>query len=166
MVIRVVVGALADQAVDAVLRPIRSDLAPVTPASRDVGLRAGAAVEARLASTGHVPVGGAVLTPGGDLSASFVIHAVVMAADEPQSRQSVERALRNGLARAADWELGSLAMPPMGLGAGSMDPEEEARGLVEVLSEHVRAGVPPLEIVLVVTSDYERELLERLLDAD
>lgn len=159
-------GALADQAVDAVLRPIRSDLAPVTPASRDVGLRAGATVEERLASTGQVPVGGAVLTPGGDLTASFVIHAVVMGADEPQSRQSVERALRNGLARAADWGLDSLAMPPMGLGAGSMDPEEEARGLVGVLSEHIGGGAPPLEIVVVVTSDYERELLERLFAAD
>lgn len=157
-------GTLADQAVDAVLRPIRSDLAPVTPASRDVGLRAGAAVEERLASTGHVPVGGAVLTPAGDLTASFVIHAVVMGADEPQSRQSVERALRNGLARAADWEIDSLAMPPLGLGAGSMDPEEGARGFAEVLSEHVRAGGPPREIVVVVTSDYERELLGRLLD--
>lgn len=164
--IRVVVGALAEQAVDVVLRPIRSDLAPVTPASRDVGRRAGSAVEERLASTGHVPVGGAVLTPGGDLTASFLIHAVVMGADEPQSRQSVERALRNGLARAADWGLDSLAMPPIGLGAGSMDPEEEARGLVGLLTEHVRAGVPPLEIVVVVTSDYERELLERMFGAD
>ncbi|MCA1789129.1 MAG: macro domain-containing protein, partial [Thioalkalivibrio sp.] len=101
--IATVLGALAQQEVDAVLRPIRSDLDPVSSAAREVGVRVGPDVNARLRAGGHLPVGGAVLTPGGGMAAAFVIHAVVMSADEPQSQQSVERALRNGLARATDW---------------------------------------------------------------
>lgn len=161
--IRVVLGTLADQGTDAVLRPIRADLEPVTAAARDVGLRAGEAVDERLRAGGQVPVGGAVLTPGGGLPATFVIHAVVMSAEEPQSRASVERALRNGLARAADWDLASLAVPALGLGAGNLDPEEAAAGLVTTLREHDRSGRMPTEVVLVAVSEFERELLERLL---
>lgn len=161
--IRVVLGVLADQETDAVLRPIRSDLEPVTPAAREVGRRAGPGVEERLRSTGQIPVGGAVLTPGGDLPAMFLIHAVVMAPEEPQSRGSVERALRNGLARATDWEVTSLAVPPLGLGAGTMDPEPAARAFVEVLRAHLSDGRQPSEITVVATSEFERDLFEGLL---
>ena len=161
--IRVVLGALADQASDAVLRPVRSDLEPVSAAARDVGLRAGEEVDERLRAGGQVPVGGAVLTPGGALPAGFVIHVVVMSPDEPQSRASVDRALRNGLARAADWGLASLALPVLGLGAGNLDPEDAAVGLLTVLHEHDRSGRPPTELVLVAVSAFEKDLLERLI---
>lgn len=161
--IRVVHGVLADQAVDAVLRPIRGDLEPATSAARDLGARAGEEVEARLRTNGQIPVGGAILTPAGRLPASFLIHAVVLSADEPQTRASVERALRNGLARAGDWGVDSLALPVLGLGAGNMDPEAAAGAFVEVLHEHVASGVPPRDLVVVTASEYEQELLERML---
>ena len=163
--IRVVLGALADQASDAVLRPVRSDLEPVSAAARDVGLRAGEDVDERLRAGGQVPVGGAVLTPGGALAAGFVIHVVVMSSEEPQSRASVDKALRNGLARAGDWGLGSLALPALGLGAGSLDPEEAAVGLLRVLREHEGSGAPPTELILVAVTEFEKDLLERLIEA-
>jgi len=161
--IRVVHGALADQGVDVVLRPIRADLEPATGAARDVGQRAGEEMETRLRANGQIPIGGAVLTPGGALPAGFVIHAVVLSAEEPQTRASVERALRNGLARAADWGLSSMALPALGLGAGSMEPEAAARSFLQVLREHVASGTPPADLVVVATSEFERELLERML---
>lgn len=161
--IRVVHGVLADQEVDAVLRPIRGDLEPATSAARDVGQRAGEDVESRLRANGQIPVGGAVLTPGGQLPASFLIHAVVLSADEPLTRASVERALRNGLARAGDWGVGSLALPVLGLGAGNMDPEAAAGAFVEVLRDHLASGASPGEVVIVAASAFERELLERML---
>lgn len=161
--IEIVQGELAEQDTDAVLRPIRSDLAPVTTAARDVGKRAGATVEDRLEATGRVPVGGAVLTPGGGLVASFVIHAVVMSTDEPQSRATVERALGNGLARARDWGVTSLSLPAFGLGAGNMDPEESARAFLDVLRGHIDTGDPPQELRVVATNEFERDLLTRML---
>ncbi len=161
--IRVAHGALAEQEVEGLLRPIRADLDPATAAARDVGLRAGPAVAERLASVGPLPVGGAVLTPGGGLPARFVVHVVTASADEPQTAAAVHRALRNGLARAADWELASLALPVLGLGAGIMEPEEAVRAFLDVLEEHVAEGRPPTELAIVPASDYERELLERML---
>jgi O-acetyl-ADP-ribose deacetylase len=162
--IRVVRGELRDQRVDGLMRPVRSDLAPVSGPSRDVVLDAGQELQERLGRMGRLPVGGAVLTPAGLLQAAFLIHAVVMSEDEPQSSMSVQRAVRNGLRRAADWGLGSLALPPFGLAVGAADPEVAARVLVEILFNHLDEGLAPLDLSIVVSSDFESELFGRLVE--
>lgn len=156
--IRVVVGGLTDQGCEAVMRPVRSDLAPMTPASRDVGAMAGEAVRERLEKTGPVPIGGAIITPAGDLEASYLIHVVI--ADEIQApdTMAVQNAVRNGLRRAADWEIPSLALPPIGLGVGSMGAEDAARVLVELIGAHLDEGNAPREITIVVGNEYEQSV--------
>ena len=161
--IRVVVGELATQSVDGLVRPVRSDLAPVSAASRDIAAAAGAELEERLARLGALPIGGAVLTPAGDLAAGYLIHVVVMSEEEPQTSLSVQKALRNGLRRAADWGLGSIALPPLGLSVGMIEPEESARALVEILFDHLEEGVAPLDLTIVVGSAYEARLFDGLV---
>ena len=162
--IHVVVGQLRDQQVDGLMRPVRSDLAPVSGASRDVVLDAGEDLQERLGRMGILPVGGAVLTPAGTLPAAFLIHAVVMSEDEPQSSMTVQHALRNALRRAADWGLGSVALPPFGMAVGTADPEVAARAVVEILFNHLDEGVAPLDLTIVVSSEYESQLFVRLVD--
>lgn len=162
--IRVVRGQLCDQRVDGLMRPVRSDLAPVSGPSRDVVLDAGEELQQRLGRMGLLPVGGAVLTPAGSLPAPFLIHAVVMSEDEPQTGLSVQRALRNGLRRASDWGLGSLALPPFGMAVGTADPEVAARTLVEILFNHLDEGLAPLDLTIVVSSDFESHLFGRLIE--
>jgi O-acetyl-ADP-ribose deacetylase (regulator of RNase III) len=163
-VIRVVVGELAAQTAEGLLRPVRTDMAPVSAASRDIARAAGEQLEERLARLGTLPLGGAVLTPGGNLAAGFLIHVVVMSEEEPQTSITVQRALRNGLRRATDWGLASLAMPPLGLGVGTTDPEGAARALVEILFNHLDEGARPLDLSIVVGSKYESELFEALIE--
>jgi O-acetyl-ADP-ribose deacetylase (regulator of RNase III) len=162
--IQVVLGVLAEQRVDGLMRPARSDLAPVSTVSRDLVVAAGEELQQRIERMGVLPVGGAVLTPAGLLSAGFLIHAVVMSEEEPQTSLSVQRALRNGLRRAADWELASLALPPFGLATGAGDPEDAARALVENLFNHLDEGVAPLDLRIVVSSQFESDLFGRLVD--
>ena len=162
--IRIVVGELSDQRVDGLMRPVRSDLAPVSAASRDLVLDAGEELRERLERVGMLPVGGAVLTPAGRLAAPFIIHAVVMSQDEPQTSMSVQRALRNGLRRASDWGLDTLALPPFGLAAGTADPEVSARVLVEILFNHLDEGAAPLDLTIVVSTDFEADLFGRLVE--
>jgi len=163
-VIRVVLGELADQAVDGLVRPVRSDLAPVSAVSRDVAHAAGSELEDRLDRLGVLPIGGAVLTPAGALPAGFLIHAVVMSEEEPQTSHGVQRALRNGLRRATDWGLESLALPPLGIATGTVEPEEAARALVDILFNHLDEGLPPLDLTVVVSSEYEADLFGRLVE--
>jgi O-acetyl-ADP-ribose deacetylase (regulator of RNase III) len=162
-VIDIVVGALAAQAQEGVLRPIRSDSAPLTGEARDVLARAGPAVVERLDQLGSLPVGGAFVTPGGALASSFIIHVVTASEDESETAATVQRALRNGLRRAAEWGMESLALPPLGLGVGRLDAEEAAAVMVEVLVNHLDEGEPPLALTIVVTTEYEADLFRRLV---
>lgn len=157
-------GELADAEVEGVVRPVRADLSPVNVTSRDLVVRAGSAVEEHLTRLGSLPLGGAVITPAGDLACDFLIHVVVMSEDEPQTSHTLQRALQNGLRRASDWGLGSLALPPLGIGVGTIEPEAGARALAEILFNHLDEGAAPLAITILVTSDYELGLFERLVE--
>lgn len=162
--IRVVVGDLAGtEGVEAVVRPVRSDGEAVSAAGRRVELAAGPGVAQRLQALGELPVGGAVITPGGGLPASFLIHAVVQSAEEAVSRLGVQRALVNAVRRAQDWGVTSLAVPPIGTGAGNLDVEEAAEILVEVLQDHLRDGADPRELTIVVEGAYEEDVYARAL---
>jgi O-acetyl-ADP-ribose deacetylase (regulator of RNase III) len=163
-VIHVVVGDMVTLEVHGLVRPVRSDLAPIDAASRDLIAAAGPELQERLERVGILPVGGAVLTASGGLAADYLIHIVVMSEEEPQTSLSIQRALRNGLRRAADWELESLAVPALGLGAGNIEPEAPARALVEVLFDHLDEGLPPLELTIVVESEFESQLFDRLVE--
>jgi O-acetyl-ADP-ribose deacetylase len=163
-VIRITTVPLAELEVSVVLRPIRSDLAPVTAASRDVSEAMGAGPAEMLGRLGTLPLGGAVLTPAGELRADYVVHVVVMSEDEPQTAATVDKALRNGLARAADLGLESIALPPLGMGVGMTEPELPAGALLKILVEHLESDLPPDEVILAVTSDFEADLFAGLID--
>ncbi len=160
--IQVRTGVLSEQGREGILRPIRSDLAPLTQAARDVVTAAGPSVTKRLEQLGSLPPGSAVITPAGDLPASFIIHIVTASEEEPETPLSVQRALRNGLRRAADWALTSLAMPPLGAGAGHLDAEAAARAQLQILVDHLDEGLPPLDLTIVVSGGYEAEVFDRL----
>jgi O-acetyl-ADP-ribose deacetylase (regulator of RNase III) len=162
--ITVIIGELAAQDREGVLLPIRSDLAPLTAGARDVLREAGPKVEERLRQMGSLPIGGAVMTPAGALGASFLIHVVTASEEEGETALSVQRALKNGLRRAVEWELGSLALPPLGTGVGHMDIEESARAMVEILVNHLDEGHAPLDLVIVVASEYEASVFRTLAE--
>jgi len=147
------------------VRPIRSDSAPLTAEARDVLVGAGPTVVERLDQMGLLPVGGAFVTPGGALGASFIIHVVTASEEEPETAVTVQRALRNGLRRAAEWGMESLALPPLGLGVGLLEAEDAARAMVEILINHLDEGQPPMLLTIVVTNQYEAEVFQRLVDS-
>jgi hypothetical protein len=57
----------------------------------------------------------------------------------------------------------SVAMPPLGIGAGLTEPEVGASDLLGVLRAHLARGEPPLDIVIVVSSSYEADLFLGLI---
>lgn len=163
--IDVVRGRLVEVRAEAILRPVGSDLQAVTVAGREVDLQAGESVRQRLAALGEVPVGGAVVTPGGGLEVPFLIHAVIQSRDEPPSEAVVRLALTNGLRRAAEWEVRSLALPPLGTGVGQMEAEGAARAMLVLLQEHMAATGFPGSVTVVAPGPYEEEVFRAVLGA-
>jgi O-acetyl-ADP-ribose deacetylase len=159
-VIRVVQGDIASTTVEAVLRPVSAEWNAVTPAMRRLELAAGATVEAQCRAVGELPVGSAVITSAGELSARFMIHVVVRSVDEQVTEHGVRRGLQNGLRRLAEWGIREVAMPPLGTGAGNLDADESAALIIPILREQLLAGGPPSEFHIYVDSDYDREVFD------
>lgn len=122
-----------------------------------VGVAAGEGVLERLRAFGEVPVGGALVTPGGGLSTPFLIHLIVRSHEEPISEERLGRALLNGLRQAAQWELATVVLSPLGTGAGNLDAETSARVLSRVVRAHAEASRFPQEVLVAVASAYEEE---------
>lgn len=159
--IRIVEADVATFQADALVRSVGTDLEACTPMCARVGREAGEELLERVRRGGEVPVGGAILTPGGRLPSSYLLHLVLRSEEEPVSEQSVARALRNGLRQAAEWQVERLAVPPLGTGAGNLDAEISARVMCRVLSEHRQRSEFPKEVVIVVTNAYEAEAFAR-----
>jgi O-acetyl-ADP-ribose deacetylase (regulator of RNase III) len=161
--IRIVIGDPEDQTTEAVLRPVTSTFAGTSAPSRRLEDRAGDAVTLRLHQMGDVPAGAALITPAGDLPFSFLIHAVVRSEEEPLSQPIVRKALLNGLRRAHEWDVRSLTLLPLGVGAGNLDAEAAAQLTADVLGEHLPTVDTLEEIVIAVDSDYLAEAFRSCL---
>ena len=158
--IHVVRGELGQSAARALLRPVTAEWAAPTPAMRRLELAAGPAVEEMCVRMGELPVGSAVVTPAGDLGAELLINVVVRSATEPVSARGVALALRNGLRRAVEWSVDTVALPPLGTGAGNLDPEDVAALMVPIFAEHLRHAPHPSSVEVWVESDYEQAAFE------
>lgn len=116
----------------------------------------------QLATAEPLPVGSAVVTSGGDLTAKLLVLAVVQDETEPASTRSVRRALLSALQRASAWEIERVAVPPFGLGAGNLDVDTSAEVMVRTIMEHGRAGARhPASVLLVAEHDDEADALRR-----
>ena len=136
--IRIIQGELADTAAEAVLRPVSADWAAPTPAMRRLEIVMGDAPTKQCRALGELPVGSAVITPAGDLSAQFMIHVVVRSYNEQVTQAGVRRGLQNGLRRAEEWGIRRIAMPPLGTGAGNLDPDDAASIMIPILADQIR----------------------------
>ena len=81
--------------VECILRSVGSTLEPLTAIGRKVGAAAGEGMIERIEQLGDLPVGGAVITPAGDLSASFIVHVALQSHEEAVSVAGVRKALLN-----------------------------------------------------------------------
>ncbi len=162
--IRVVVDDLAFLAAEAVVRPATTRLDPTTPAVGRLEVVGGSQFAGHLRLHKDLPVGAAVVTAGGgDLSAEFVIHAVIQSDNEPVTRDGVARAWRSTLQQAREWEFSSLTVPPIGIGAGNLSIEDAADIMVPILKQHLGTEAFPADVAIVVERPEDRDTFEAAL---
>lgn len=159
--IGVVMGDIAEVAATAIMHPVSAEWDPVTPAMRRLELAAGDVMTQQCAKIGELPVGSAVITSAGAVKAEFMVHVIVRSAVEAVTESGVQRGLQNGLRRCLEWGIESIAVPPIGTGAGNLDPEEVAQLMVPILLEHMRAAPYPAQVYLVAETEYERDAFQQ-----
>jgi O-acetyl-ADP-ribose deacetylase (regulator of RNase III) len=160
-VIQVIVDNLALTPADAVVRPADETLGPVTAAISRLDEQAGPRFAEQRRLVSPLKAGAAVVTGSGDLAAPFVLHVVIRDPDSRVGRDVVRRALVSAWQRATDWELGTIAAPLVGAGAGELSVEEAATLLAETFPPG--PGGCPSELHIVVDQDADRELVEAIV---
>lgn len=142
-------------AADAIVRPVATDFSAVTPAMRRFEQAAGAAVAEQCRVLGEVPLGSAVITAGGELETELIVHVAVRSATENPTRAVVRQGFLNALRRVTEWGAGTIAVAPLGTGAGNLDAETAADIMIAVLADHL--GSARLERVILVVDDAYQE---------
>ena len=161
--IEVVVDDLAFLAVDAVIRPSNEHLDPVTPAMSRLDSQAGEQFAAQRRVQMPLDIGAAVVTGAGDLAAKFVVHAVIQTQAAAASRDAIRRALLSAWQRASDWELGTIATPLVGTGAGQLTLEEATVILADTLHEHRAHAQFPSHVQIVLEHETERSAVQAVV---
>ena len=159
--IQVVVDDLARIQADAVLRPADENLSPLTEAISRLDQEAGARFAEQRRLSAPLKAGAAVVTGSGDLPAPFVLHAIIRDPEVGTGREVIRRALQSAWERASDWELGVIATPLVGTGAGQLSLEEAAKLLADTFPE--KSSGCPFELRIVVERDADRELVEAIV---
>jgi O-acetyl-ADP-ribose deacetylase (regulator of RNase III) len=160
-------GDITDREVDAIVNPANSALTMTTGVAAAIKRKGGVIIEEEAIRLGPVDVGEAILTPGGNLIATHVVHAVVMGPDLKTDASVVGRATRAVLAIADKHRLSSIALPAFGTGLGHLAPDAAADAMLEVVVAHLKSGKTSVKRVLFVLYQDEAfraftETLKRL----
>jgi O-acetyl-ADP-ribose deacetylase len=139
-------GDICDLEVDAIVNPANLSLWMSTGVSGAIKRAGGDAIEFAAVRQAPVPLGEAIVTPGGSLAAKAVIHAVSLDRDRRTSGAVIEAAVRSAMARAREIGATSVAFPALGTGVGGFPLDEAARITVETVREEL-ALAPVIEHV-------------------
>jgi O-acetyl-ADP-ribose deacetylase (regulator of RNase III) len=160
-------GDITDRDVDAIVNAANTALTMTTGVAAAIKRKGGVLIEEEAVRQGPIEVGEAVLTPGGNLAATHVIHAVAMGADLKTDPETITRTTRAVLALADKHRLTSLALPALGTGVGHVAPSAAADAMLQPIVAHLKSAKTALKRVVFVLYQDETfraftETLKRL----
>ena len=143
-------GDITDAQVDAVVNAANSTLLMGAGVAGALKRKGGVIIEEEARSQGPIEVGEAVLTTGGNLICTHVIHAAVMGPDLKTDPEIIARSTKAILVLADKQRLSSVALPALGTGVGHVPPPDSAEAMLGTLVEHLKTGKSTLKRVVFV----------------
>jgi len=143
-------GDITDWEVDAIINAANSTLSMSTGVASTIKRKGGVIIEEEAMRQGPVEVGEAVLTTGGNLAATHVIHAAVMGPDFKTDGEQITATTRAVLALAAKHRITSLALPALGTGVGHVAPGVCANAMLNAVVSHLKGSPTGLKRVVFV----------------
>ncbi|MCX8170936.1 MAG: macro domain-containing protein [Candidatus Bathyarchaeota archaeon] len=121
-----------------------------------------------VAKNGPVPVGGAVITGGGNLKAKYVIHAVGPVYGEGDEERKLREATLNSLKIAEQHNISSIAFPAISTGAFGLPKRVCAETMIPAALSYVKSGTRIKRVIFCLYDEETlrifRETLEKLKD--
>ena len=143
-------GDITDWDVDAIVNAANSTLAMGAGVAGAIKRKGGLIIEEEAVRQGPVEVGDAVLTPGGNLAATHVIHAAVMGPDLVTDAEKISKSTRSVLTLADKHRLTSVALPAFGTGVGHIAPAVSAEAMLGAVASHLKTAKTTIKRVVFV----------------
>jgi O-acetyl-ADP-ribose deacetylase (regulator of RNase III) len=157
-------GDLTELAVDAVVNAANSALQLGGGVAGAIRTKGGPTIQEECDRIGPIRVGEAVITGGGRLKASYVIHAVGPMQGEGNEDEKLKNATLNSLERATEKGIRSIAFPAISTGIFGFPKDKCARIMLETISEFLANRETSLEdVILCLWSAEDLELFEKTL---
>jgi O-acetyl-ADP-ribose deacetylase (regulator of RNase III) len=143
-------GDITDWDVDAIVNAANSTLAMGAGVAGAIKRKGGLIIEEEAVRQGPVEIGDAVLTPGGNLAATHVIHAAVMGPDLVTDAEKISKSTRSVLTLADKHRLTSVALPAFGTGVGHIAPAVSAEAMLGAVLSHLKSAKTTVKRVVFV----------------
>jgi O-acetyl-ADP-ribose deacetylase (regulator of RNase III) len=155
-------GDITDWDVDAIVNAANSTLTMGAGVAAAIKRKGGVLIEEEAVRQGPIEVGEAVLTPGGNLAATHVIHAVAMGPDLKTNPDTIARTTRAVMVLADKHRLTSIALPALGTGVGHVAPAAAAEAMLTAVVTHLKSAKTTIKRVVFVL--YQDEALRAFTD--
>jgi O-acetyl-ADP-ribose deacetylase (regulator of RNase III) len=161
--LELVEGDITGIEVEAIVNPANERLqlgAGVAGAIRDKG---GPSIQEECDRIGGTPVGTAVMTGAGHLSARRIIHAVGPVFGEGDEDKKLASAVRAALALADRRGLRSIAMPAISTGVFGFPMERAARVMLVEIQRYLQGGTKLERVVVCLRGEEAFKVFRREL---
>jgi len=143
-------GEIAELEVDALVVAANESLFMTAGAAASLKRHGGDDIERAAIEQGPVAPGRAVVTPGGELAAPYVIHAVAVGHDRVARPDVLAEAIRAAIAFAEPLQLRRIAIALLGVEHGAFTPADAAAVLVRTLRSELSRS--PIESIVLATA--------------
>lgn len=151
-VLRLVRGDVTELDVDAFVFYAQPDLALGSGFGTAISLRGGPGIQKELDELGPLQTGQVVVTGAGNLTATFIVHAVGPRFNERDTEGKLRTTVCNALKAAEEKDIKRIALPPMGTGFYAVPLELCARVMTEAIRSYLE-GETRIEEVLICVMD-------------
>jgi O-acetyl-ADP-ribose deacetylase (regulator of RNase III) len=150
--IKIIQGDITELEADALVNAANNQLWMGGGVAGALKRRGGKIIEAEAVSKGPIPIGEAVITTAGALSAKAVIHTAGMGTDLRTDADKIRNATYNALKRASEANFKSIAFPSIGTGVGGFPVKEAAAIMLNTtivfLKNNLRTSIKKIIFVL------------------
>ena len=156
-------GDITELEVDAVVNAANEDLQLGSGVAGAIREKGGPSIQEECDRIGSTPVGTAVLTGGGNLTARHVIHAVGPRMGEGDEDRKLASAIRSSLALADRHGLKSIALPAISTGTFGFPVDRCARILLTEVYRYLQGGTKIERVAVSLWGDDNFEIFKREL---
>ncbi len=151
--IEIIQGDIADIDTDAIVNAANSDLWMGSGVAGAIKRKGGRVIEEEAMAQGPIRPGEAVITTGGNLKASHVIHCAGMAPGGSAKEEYVQASVEMALDLLRMNNLKSVGIPAIGAGVGGLTPEQSIRAIIQGIRNKASLGLEQQVFIVGYTRD-------------